>query len=192
MDIPIHEVLAAASTKWNFLPFEPGLVGGHCIGVDPYYLTYKAQQLGFHPEVILSGRRINDAMGKYIAELTIKEMIKRDLPIRNNKVGILGFTFKQDCPDVRNTKVIDIIKELASYHIEPVVFDPIADSETTLHEYDLKLASSDDINQVDVLIAAVPHQCFKEQQFQDRMVQQAQIMVDVKNIFGQAPNIVKL
>jgi UDP-N-acetyl-D-galactosamine dehydrogenase len=191
MGISIHEVLQAASTKWNFLPFEPGLVGGHCIGVDPYYLTYKAQQLGFHPEVILSGRRINDSMGKYIAEFTIKEMIKKDMPIRNNTVGILGVTFKQDCPDVRNTKVIDIVNELKSYHITPIVYDPIADKEATYHEYGVELVDIDEIMRPDILIAAVAHSCFKEASFQQQ-ISQTKMIIDIKNIFDKASNIIKI
>ncbi len=191
MGISVHEVLQAASTKWNFLPFEPGLVGGHCIGVDPYYLTYKAQQLGFHPEVILSGRRTNDSMGKYIAEFAIKEMIKKDLPIRNNTVGILGVAFKQDCPDVRNTKVIDIINELKSYHIKPIVHDPIADKDETYHAYGLELVDIDEIMQPEILIAAVSHSCFKEERFQKR-ISHTKIIIDIKNIFGKASNIIKI
>jgi UDP-N-acetyl-D-galactosamine dehydrogenase len=118
MNINTYEVLEAAGTKWNFLPFKPGLVGGHCIGVDPYYLTYKAQKIGYHPEVILAGRRTNDSMGKYVAEMAVKEMIRKNMPICGAVIGILGFSFKENCPDVRNTRVIDIITELQSYHIE--------------------------------------------------------------------------
>ncbi|KTD60717.1 nucleotide sugar dehydrogenase [Legionella shakespearei] len=191
MGIQIHEVLEAAKTKWNFLPFEPGLVGGHCIGVDPYYLTHKAQQLGFHPEVILSGRRTNDNMGKYIAERVIKTMIQKDLPIRGSKVGILGFTFKENCPDVRNTKVFDIINELKTYHIESVVYDPVADHKLALHEYGVELASCDAVKNLDIVIMAVAHAQFKQIEFQSQFVQ-AKIILDVKNIFPAQDNVVKL
>ena len=191
MGLSIHDVLAAAKTKWNFLPFEPGLVGGHCIGVDPYYLTHKAQQLGFHPEVILSGRRTNDSMGKYIAERAVKEMIERDMTIRNNKVGILGFTFKENCPDVRNSKVFDIIKELQTYHIEPIVYDPIADKQITKKEYGIDLVSEREVLDCEVIIVAVAHHPFKQVEFQHKL-REAKIVLDVKNIFAAAMNIVKL
>lgn len=191
MGIQIHEVLEAAKTKWNFLPFEPGLVGGHCIGVDPYYLTHKAQQLGFHPEVILSGRRTNDNMGKYIAERVIKTMIQKDLPIRGSKVGILGFSFKENCPDVRNTKVFDIINELETYHIESVVYDPVADSKLAYREYGVELVDLDAIKESEVIVVAVSHTRFKQSEFQS-LFGKAKIILDVKNIFNMADSVVKL
>lgn len=191
MGIQIHEVLDAAKTKWNFLPFEPGLVGGHCIGVDPYYLTHKAQQLGFQPEVILSGRRTNDNMGKYIAERVIKTMIQKDLPIRGSKVGILGFTFKENCPDVRNTKVFDIINELGTYHIDGVVYDPVADRNLAYREYGVELVGLDDIKELEVIVAAVPHTRFKQVEFQS-LFKKAKIILDVKNIFYMTDSVVKL
>lgn len=191
LGISVHEVLEAAKTKWNFLPFEPGLVGGHCIGVDPYYLTYKAEQVGYHPEVILSGRRTNDNMGKYIAERTIKEMIKKDMPIRNNKVGILGFTFKENCPDVRNTKVIDIVRELESYHIEVKVYDPIADADSAMKEYNISLCSLDEIKNLEILIVAVAHSKIKEKAFQEQFTN-AKIITDVKNVARDVPAKIKL
>lgn len=139
LDIDTKDVLDAAGTKWNFLKFSPGLVGGHCIGVDPYYLTYKTQSLGYHPQVILSGRRINDGMGKWIAEKTVKQMINNELPIKKSKVLVMGLTFKEDCPDLRNSKVVDIIDELKAYGISPIVVDPLADKEEAKHEYGLDL-----------------------------------------------------
>lgn len=139
MGIDTHEVLEAAGTKWNFLPFKPGLVGGHCIGVDPYYLTHKAGSLGYHPEVILSGRRINDNMGAHIANSVIKLMAQHDLPIKNAEVLVLGITFKENCPDIRNSKVVDIVKELQSFGTLVEIYDPLADPEEVKHEYDLSL-----------------------------------------------------
>jgi UDP-N-acetyl-D-glucosamine/UDP-N-acetyl-D-galactosamine dehydrogenase len=151
MGIDTQEVLKAAGTKWNFLKFYPGLVGGHCIGVDPYYLTYKSSMLGYESQVILAGRRINDSVGKYVAENIIKSLIKANKVVNNAKVGILGFTFKEDCQDTRNTKVMDIIKELREYNIEPIVVDPIADKEEAKHEYHLDLVESQKLHQLDVL-----------------------------------------
>ena len=160
MGIDTKAVLAAASTKWNFLKFTPGLVGGHCIGVDPYYLTYKAEQLGYHSQIILSGRRINDEMGKYIAENTVKKMIQANKHIKGAKVAILGFTFKENCPDSRNTKVIDIIRELQDYGIQTIVVDPVADKEEVKSEYGMSLCSIDQIGEVDAIILAVAHDKF--------------------------------
>ncbi|TNF69113.1 MAG: nucleotide sugar dehydrogenase [Gammaproteobacteria bacterium] len=181
MDIDIYEVLEAAETKWNFLRFKPGLVGGHCIGVDPYYLTYKAEQLGYHPEVILSGRRINDSMGKYVAELTVKEMIKHNLSIRNSKVAILGFTFKENCPDVRNTKVIDIINELKSYYIEPLVIDDQADKDDAKNAYDIDIQPIETLSLCRCVIVAVAHDQFKQSQIQT-LINAKDVIIDVKNI----------
>ncbi len=154
------EVLEAAGTKWNFLPFRPGLVGGHCIGVDPYYLTYKAEMLGYHPEVILAGRRINDHMGKFIAEQTVKQMIQAGHPVKGAKVNVLGLTFKEDVPDLRNSHVIDIIHELCSYGVEVFVHDPIADPADARHEYDVELLSWDKLPRAEAMIAAVAHKPF--------------------------------
>jgi len=142
MGIDTHEVLEAAGTKWNFLPFKPGLVGGHCIGVDPYYLTHKAESLGYHPEVILSGRRINDNMGAHIANSVIKLMAQNDLPIKNANVLVLGITFKENCPDIRNSKVVDIVKELHSFGTHVDIYDPLADPEEVNHEYNLPLTKA--------------------------------------------------
>jgi UDP-N-acetyl-D-galactosamine dehydrogenase len=159
MGIDIKDVLDAAGTKWNFLHFSPGLVGGHCIGVDPYYITYKAEQLGYQSQVILSGRRINDTMGKYIVENLIKKMILEDIPVRNAKIAILGITFKENCPDTRNTRVVDIINELKEYGLTAVISDPQADPGTT-EEYGIALTPLDQIQDMDAIIIAVAHDEF--------------------------------
>ena len=160
MGIDTQAVLKAAGTKWNFLKFYPGLVGGHCIGVDPYYLTYKAEELGYHSQIILSGRRINDDMGKYVAENVVKNLIKADKTVRGAKVAILGFTFKENCPDTRNTKVIDIVKELWEYGIEPVIADPMADATEAKRLYDVEFATLDAIKDMDAVVLAVAHEAF--------------------------------
>lgn len=162
MGIDTQAVLRAAGTKWNFLKFEPGLVGGHCIGVDPYYLTYKAEQLGYHSQIILSGRRINDDMGKYVAESLIKSLIRADIPVKNAGVAILGFTFKENCPDTRNTKVIDIVKELREYGIEPVIADPEADTAEANRLYGISFVEMGEISNMDALILAVSHKEFEK------------------------------
>ena len=162
MGIDTKSVLEAAGTKWNFLPFRPGLVGGHCIGVDPYYLTYKAEELGYHSQIILSGRRINDDMGKYIAEACVKRLIAADVAVKNAKVAILGFTFKENCPDTRNTKIIDIYNELGEYGIKPVVVDPQADSDEAKRLYGIEFDSLDDVKDMDAVIMAVAHEDFKD------------------------------
>ena len=161
LDISTREVLAAAGTKWNFLKFTPGLVGGHCIGIDPYYLTYKAESIGYHPQVILSGRRINDGMGKYIAETTVKKMIEADKPVKGARVLVLGLTFKENVPDIRNTRVIDIIEELRSYGVVPLVHDPMADPDETRHEYGLELIDFEKQAPFDAIVFAVSHQDFQ-------------------------------
>ncbi|HRH88135.1 MAG TPA: nucleotide sugar dehydrogenase [Rubrivivax sp.] len=151
------EVLQAAGTKWNFLPFRPGLVGGHCIGVDPYYLTHKAEMLGYTPQVILAGRRINDGMGKYVAEQTVKRMIANDLPVKGAAIVVLGMTFKENCPDIRNSKVIDVVRELQSFGADVRVHDPIADSAECEHEYGVALTAWDALPQASAIVAAVSH-----------------------------------
>jgi len=151
------EVLKAAGTKWNFLPFRPGLVGGHCIGVDPYYLTHKAEMVGYHPQVILAGRRINDGMAKFVAEKTVKSMISSGFNVKGAKVNVIGLTFKENCPDLRNSKVADIIHELQSYGVDVHVFDPVAEAEEAQHEYGVKLESWDSLPKADAMIVAVPH-----------------------------------
>ena len=162
MGIDTLEVLEAAGTKWNFLPFRPGLVGGHCIGIDPYYLTYRAEQFGYHSQIILAGRRINDDMGKYIAEQTVKQLIAADKPIRSARIGVLGMTFKEDCPDARNSKVNDIIVELKEYGISPLVCDPVADKEDVKRFYGIDLVDSSELEDLDCLIIAVAHKAFKD------------------------------
>jgi UDP-N-acetyl-D-galactosamine dehydrogenase len=151
------EVLKAAGTKWNFLPFRPGLVGGHCIGVDPYYLTHKAEMVGYHPQVILAGRRINDGMAKFVAEKTVKSMISSGFHVKGSKVNVIGLTFKENCPDLRNSKVADIVHELESYGCEVHVYDPVADGEESQHEYGIKLESWEALPKADALVMAVPH-----------------------------------
>jgi len=160
MGLDTTEVLEAAGTKWNFLPFRPGLVGGHCIGVDPYYLTHKAEMLGYHPDVILAGRRINDSMGKYIAEQTIKQMIQAGSAIKGARVNVLGITFKENVPDLRNSKVVDLIAELKTYGVEVAVHDPVADAEEARQAYGVTLLPWDELPQADALVMAVAHTSF--------------------------------
>lgn len=162
MDIDTKEVLEAAGTKWNFLPFRPGLVGGHCIGVDPYYLTFKAESIGFHPQVILAGRRINDGMGKFIAEKAIKAMIDAGCLIKGARVGLLGLTFKEDVPDLRNSRVEDIIHELSDYQVDVLVHDPLADTHEAKEEYGVDLLPLPELRQLDALILAVSHAEFAQ------------------------------
>ena len=187
MGIDTQAVLKAAGTKWNFLKFYPGLVGGHCIGVDPYYLTYKAEQLGYHSQIILSGRRINDDMGKYVAENTVKKLIQADKNIRGAKVAILGITFKENCPDTRNSKVVDIIKELKEYEIEPMVIDPVADKEEAKHLYGIEVQEMEALNNLDALIIATSHEEFKLIKIEDfdKMFKDKKIIVDVKGILDR-------
>ncbi len=161
MGIDTKSVLEAAGTKWNFLKFYPGLVGGHCIGVDPYYLTYKAEMLGYHSQVILAGRRINDDMGKYVAENVVKNLIKAGKAVQNARVAILGFTFKENCPDTRNTKVIDIVNELNEYGISPVIADPQADADEAKRLYGIDFVDADSIKDMDAVVLAVAHTQFK-------------------------------
>jgi UDP-N-acetyl-D-glucosamine/UDP-N-acetyl-D-galactosamine dehydrogenase len=157
MGINTGDVLRAAATKWNFLPFKPGLVGGHCIGVDPYYLTSKAEQLGYHPQVILAGRRINDSMGAFIAQKTVKLLVQQGLPVKGARVGVLGLTFKENVPDLRNSRVPDIISELRSFGTEVLVHDPIGDPREARHEYGLELHPLEKFTALDALIVAVAH-----------------------------------
>lgn len=195
MDIDTKAVLEAAGTKWNFLNFSPGLVGGHCIGVDPYYLTYKAEQLGYHSQIILSGRRINDDMGKYIAENLIKNLIKAEISVKDANVAILGFTFKENCPDIRNTKVIDIVNELKDYEIEPIVADPQADFGTAESEYGIIIKPIEDIKDLDAIVVAVGHDQFKELQQNDfdNMFKtgknEKKVILDIKGILNRVDYI---
>ena len=186
--IDTTEVLEAAGTKWNFLKFKPGLVGGHCIGVDPYYLTHKAERMGYHPQVILAGRRINDGMGKFIAEQTIKQMIVAGSAIKGARVTVLGLTFKEDCADLRNSKVVDIIHELQSYGVEVFVHDPQVDSDEAHHEYGLTLTAWDDLPRADAIVAAVAHREYRAlgvARIAERLAPNA-CFIDVKAAFSQA------
>lgn len=187
MGIDTKEVLEAAGTKWNFLNFSPGLVGGHCIGVDPYYLTHKAEQLGYHSQIILAGRKINDDMGKVVAENAIKLMIKNKKNVWNAKVGIFGFTFKENCPDTRNTKVIDIVNELKEFNIEALVFDPEADAQEAEKIYGINFASEEQMNELDLIIIAVNHDIFAKKSMNywlDRVSDQ-KVIIDLKGMLDK-------
>ncbi|HYB50703.1 MAG TPA: nucleotide sugar dehydrogenase [Burkholderiaceae bacterium] len=162
LGIDTLEVLHAAGTKWNFLPFRPGLVGGHCIGVDPYYLTHKADMLGYHPQVILAGRRINDSMGPYVAEQTVKQMIRAGFPVRGSHINVLGLTFKENCPDLRNSKVIDVVRELQSYGAVVHVHDPVAAGSEAEHEYGVRLETWEQLPRAHAVVAAVAHRAFAD------------------------------
>ncbi|MFT3759347.1 nucleotide sugar dehydrogenase [Thauera sp.] len=182
------EVLKAAGTKWNFLPFRPGLVGGHCIGVDPYYLTHKAEMLGYHPQVILAGRRINDGMGKYVAEQTVKNMIASGSSIKGADVVVLGLTFKENCPDLRNSKVIDVIRELQSYGCKVHVHDPVAESAEAEHEYGVSLCAWDALPQAQAIVAAVAHQQYLDMPVTDLLqkLSPGGVFSDVKSAYDPA------
>lgn len=191
LNINTNDVLNAAGTKWNFLKFTPGLVGGHCIGVDPYYLTYKAEQVGYHSQIILSGRKINDDMGRYVVENTIKKLIKADVSIKNAKVAILGFTFKENCPDTRNTRVIDIYNELLEYGINPIITDPQADQKEANIEYGITFEEMSNVKQMDAIIIAVSHHEFTNfsQQEIDAMFKgvpyENRVIIDIKGILDR-------
>ena len=190
MGIDTKSVLEAAGTKWNFLKFAPGLVGGHCIGVDPYYLTYKAEELGYHSQIILSGRRINDDMGKYVAENLVKNLIKANIPVKGAKVAILGFTFKENCPDTRNTKVIDIYNELKEYGITPIVVDPAADADEAKRLYGITFENMDAVKNMDAVIMAVAHTQFLDFSKQDvagffNPVHTKKVFLDIKGLFDR-------
>jgi UDP-N-acetyl-D-galactosamine dehydrogenase len=188
LGIRTSDVLAAAGTKWNFLRFKPGLVGGHCIGVDPYYLTMKAQQLGYQPEVILAGRRINNNMGAHVASRLVKLLIDADITVKNARVGVLGLTFKEDCNDIRNSKVPDILRELRTFNIHPLVHDPLASAPEAVHEYGVKLAPLDEMQELDALILAVSHKWYLDRgpaRLFD-MVRDGGVLVDVKSVLDPA------
>ena len=178
------EVLEAAGTKWNFLPFRPGLVGGHCIGVDPYYLTHKAEKLGYHPQVILAGRRINDGMGKFIAEQTVKTMIQLGFSVKGSHVIVLGLTFKEDSSDLRNSKVIDVIRELESFGVTVHVHDPVADPAEAVREYGIRLTAWDGLPRANAVIGAVAHKVFRQRSARDlaERLSPGGLYVDVKCI----------
>ena len=188
MGIDTKAVLEAAGTKWNFLKFAPGLVGGHCIGVDPYYLTYKAEQIGYHSQVILAGRRINDDMGKYIAENVVKKLISADKHVKGARVAIMGFTFKENCPDARNSKVFDIYKELREYGIDPIVVDPIADPKDVMSHYGVTLSDKSALNNLDAVVLAVAHDEYKQLTVSDMdklYGEGKKVLVDVKGILDR-------
>jgi UDP-N-acetyl-D-galactosamine dehydrogenase len=181
MGIDTAEVLEAAGTKWNFLKFKPGLVGGHCIGVDPYYLAQKAQEVGYHPEIILAGRRLNDSMGAYVAEEVVKLMVKKEVTVKNARCLVLGFTFKENCPDVRNTKVIDIVRELITYNITPVVFDPWANLDEVMHEYGIEILRVFPKGKFESSILAVAHDEFEGLDIRSLLVENG-VLFDVKGL----------
>lgn len=183
MDIDTQDVLAAAGTKWNFLQFKPGLVGGHCIGVDPYYLAQKAQEIGYHPEIILAGRRMNDSMGQYVSSEVIKLMLKKDLKVKGSKVLVLGITFKENCPDVRNTKVVDVVKNLKDYGTEVTIYDPLADPEEVMHEYGLQTTASFPEEKFDAIVLAVAHKEFLELDL-EKLKSGNAVVYDVKGVLG--------
>lgn len=183
LEIDTYAVLEAASTKWNFLPFKPGLVGGHCIGVDPYYLAQKAQQAGYHPEIILAGRRLNDSMGEYVASQVVKLMIKKDIVVKGSVLLMLGITFKENCPDVRNTKIVDVIKSLNEYGVEVVVYDPWAKPAEVLHEYDLKTVDVLPVGKFDSIILGVAHKEFIDIDY-GALRKENSVLYDVKGVLG--------
>lgn len=192
MGLDTQSVLRAAETKWNFIPFRPGLVGGHCIGVDPYYLTYKAEQLGYHSQVILAGRRINDDMGRYIAQELVKKLIAADRPVKNARVAVLGITFKEDCPDCRNTKVVDMLRELGTYGIRPAVADPQADPEEVRRVYGLDLVDPKGLRDMDAVVLAVAHREYRDlapqelAEFYRPDDDRSKVMLDVKGVLDRA------
>ncbi|MBD2577194.1 nucleotide sugar dehydrogenase [Oscillatoria sp. FACHB-1406] len=183
LDIRTHDVLQAAQTKWNFLPFTPGLVGGHCIGVDPYYLTTKAEELGYNPQVILAGRRINDSMGNYIAQRLVKLLVKANLPIKNARIGILGLTFKENVPDLRNSRIPDIVQELQQFGINPLIHDPLANHKEAQREYGIQLAVWSELSNLDGMIFAVNHQYYLELPLAEllKKLRPSSVLIDVKS-----------
>ena len=186
LNIRTHDVLQAAQTKWNFLPFTPGLVGGHCIGVDPYYLTAKAETLGYHPEVILAGRRINDQMGMYLAQRLVKLLIKAKIPIQGSRIGILGLTFKENVPDLRNSRIPDIIKELQQFGIEPLIHDPLADAQEAQQEYGVELVEWQQLSHLDALILAVNHRFYLDLPREELLgcLGSPGVLMDVKSVLN--------
>ncbi|NVK26123.1 MAG: Vi polysaccharide biosynthesis UDP-N-acetylglucosamine C-6 dehydrogenase TviB, partial [Gammaproteobacteria bacterium] len=194
LGIDTEEVLKAAGTKWNFLPFKPGLVGGHCISVDPYYLTHKAQEVGYRPEVILAGRRINDGMGEYVASQMVKAMSKSNIHIDEAKVLVMGITFKGDCPDVRNTKIIDIVHELRDFNVQVDVCDSWADSEEVQKEYGLTLIAEPQQGEYDGIILAVDHSDYKSMGLEKIRAfgKKVHVLYDVKHVFGPLDSDIRL
>ena len=194
MGIDTEDVLKAAGTKWNFLPFRPGLVGGHCIGVDPYYLTHKAQSIGYHPEIILAGRRLNDSMGAYVVTQLVKKMIKKKIQVEGAKVLLLGLSFKENCPDIRNTKIIDIVKELEEYHIEVDVYDPWVDSAEAEHEYNIQPINAPNSAEYDGIILAVAHEQFKQMGAKEirKFGKAEHVLYDLKYVLTQQESDIRL
>lgn len=188
LEIDTLDVLEAAGTKWNFLPFRPGLVGGHCIGVDPYYLTYKAEAVGHHPQVILAGRKTNDTMGKFVAEQTVKRLVRHEHRVSGAKVAVLGLTFKENCPDLRNSKVIDIIDELREYCCDVVVHDPMADPAEAQAEYGITLCSRQDLRNCQAVILAVPHSQYLQWDVAEygAMMVAGATLIDIKSVLDRA------
>ncbi|RRQ47186.1 nucleotide sugar dehydrogenase [Chryseobacterium sp. SC28] len=191
MGIDTHDVLKAAATKWNFLPFQPGLVGGHCIGVDPYYLAQKAQEFGYHPEIILAGRRMNDSMGQYVASETVKQMLKQDLKVNGANVLVLGFTFKENCPDVRNTKVVDVVRNLEDYGINVSIFDPWANPDEVKHEYGIETSTKMPFKKYEAVVLAVSHKEFETLNIKNLLSENG-IIYDVKGILAKENGVTRL
>ncbi|WP_116364748.1 nucleotide sugar dehydrogenase [Parahaliea mediterranea] len=189
LEIDTLDVLEAAGTKWNFLPFRPGLVGGHCIGVDPYYLTYKAQSVGFHPQVVLGGRQTNDGMGKYIAEQTVKQLVRGGHPVSGARVAVLGLTFKENCPDLRNSRVVDIVRELQDFCCDVRVHDPLASAEEAMHEYGLALADWDELANAEAVVLAVPHRAYLASGLDgiSELLAPDGVVIDVKSALERRP-----
>jgi len=194
MGIDTEDVLKAAGTKWNFLPFRPGLVGGHCIGVDPYYLTHKAQSIGYHPEIILAGRRLNDSMGAYVVTQLVKQMIKKKIQVEGARVLLLGLSFKENCPDIRNTKIIDIVKELEEYHVDVDVYDPWVDPSEARHEYGISTIESPKSAEYDAIILAVAHEQFKQMGIKEirQLGKQEHVLYDLKYVLAQHESDIRL
>jgi UDP-N-acetyl-D-galactosamine dehydrogenase len=188
LGIDTIEVLEAAGTKWNFLPFRPGMVGGHCIGVDPYYLTHKAEEVGYHPQIIASGRRMNDNMARYAARSVIKLMLKNGIDVSKSKVGVMGITFKEDCPDIRNSKVVDLIKEFQAWGVNVVVADPYADADEVFDEYGVRLNSMDDLSSVDALVVAVGHKVYRNMsplELKQMLKSEKPVLADLKALYNR-------
>ncbi len=192
LDIDTQDVLDAAGTKWNFLPFRPGLVGGHCIGVDPYYLTQKAQSVGYHPEVVLAGRRINDGMGCYVVGRTVREMIARDIPVKGSRALVMGLAFKENCPDLRNTRVVDIIRELESYGIEVDVYDPWVDAAEAEREYGVEMTEAPEGQGYDAVIVAVAHRVFGERNIIKDYCKSRSVVFDIKCMLQRSVKALRL
>ena len=194
MGIDTEDVLKAAGTKWNFLPFRPGLVGGHCIGVDPYYLTHKAQSIGYHPEIILAGRRLNDSMGAYVVTQLIKKMIKKKIQVEGARVLLLGLSFKENCPDIRNTKIIDIVKELEEYHVDVDVYDPWVDSAEAQHEYNILPIDAPKSAEYDAIVLAVAHEQFKQMGAEEirKFGKAEHVLYDLKYVLTQQESDIRL